>query len=901
MHLDDKHQQCQRCRGSKCDGKFTLCKECKDWPEKDKQKLYRSIQSAGTKSHKRSASSDITPRKAARSKYSSEKLASQNEQYRQILSGTGIIPTSTSTITSERTSVTRNLFPKDAKFEQITLTATGTNTLRDGEKEGGLQSPPPPPPLPPDTSVEEIRTVTMLSDAQSQNLTDLTLSDHSLNQEVSQPLLVQPPSEPAQLPFHERNIITDAGTNTFEFSGQSSSKITPSTLSQYIPAEPTKPSGQAFGKTPVNAPDVSVSEHVNSQTFPTFSYQGGFQPNMGNYGYPQPQQQNRFGPYPSQPFLGGWTGPVEHYRTNWSQPSNLAYQDQSQHLLSSQMMSDAIAMAIDKLQGSQTTARKDTQDLEQNRSRSPISTYAPVSVGSRKHIPSAAKGAAPLYPDKQDTVRVQVDDLGPGSELDDTDNFNLGDPYSSDDSDEEDVLNMTQQPLWAMPRHSAEDPVQPALPEASFQESDLSISELLRQGLADAEEQRDIELKFRQSRPERGDEHLFPHSACTAFLLALFKSAQDWKDPPRAKTSMLNLRKELLRSVDHKDYNTHLPPSAYITEQMHKVTMKVQGTVDNPAVERPNTYTEAMYPLVSKDNKHQSRILSTDAKIKGFLPVEKKLHGAVGPEWPFYIPTIKGKEKPISDTDLFNVIRGFQPPKKLELPMDTVRDMLYVLRTNTVLLSREEWDATGVARLIGNAYEENRPLTEQEFRMFQSLLNDRCRDIERHAGNVLTVMANLQLSQRDAVIKALKQPLKDLPQIEPLDFDILRVSALFGKKIFGAANDSKFASIARKRRAQQDARDEAAKNATRQAYTKKSYGKPFRPDNFTPRRSPRKSNPPSHYDGKETSRSGQGGYRKGRGYDRGGRGGYRGKGTNRSQSGKRDRGGALAGPSSDKK
>ena len=162
-------------------------------------------------------------------------------------------------------------------------------------------------------------------------------------------------------------------------------------------------------------------------------------------------------------------------------------------------------------------------------------------------------------------------------------------------------------------------------------------------------------------------------------------------------------------------------------------------------------------------------------------------------------------------------------------------------------------------------------------------------------------MANLQLSQRDAVIKALKQPLKDLPQIEPLDFDILRVSALFGKKIFGAANDSKFASIARKRRAQQDARDEAAKNATRQAYTKKSYGKPFRPDNFTPRRSPRKSNPPSHYDGKETSRSGQGGYRKGRGYDRGGRGGYRGKGTNRSQSGKRDRGGALAGPSSDKK
>ena len=425
MHLDDKHQQCQRCRGSKCDGKFTLCKECKDWPEKDKQKLYRSIQSAGTKSHKRSASSDITPRKAARSKYSSEKLASQNEQYRQILSGTGIIPTSTSTITSERTSVTRNLFPKDAKFEQITLTATGTNTLRDGEKEGGLQSPPPPPPLPPDTSVEEIRTVTMLSDAQSQNLTDLTLSDHSLNQEVSQPLLVQPPSEPAQLPFHERNIITDAGTNTFEFSGQSSSKITPSTLSQYIPAEPTKPSGQAFGKTPVNAPYVSVSEHVNSQTFPTFSYQGGFQPNMGNYGYPQPQQQNRFGPYPSQPFLGGWTGPVEHYRTNWSQPSNLAYQDQSQHLLSSQMMSDAIAMAIDKLQGSQTTARKDTQDLEQNRSRSPISTYAPVSVGSRKHIPSAAKGAAPLYPDKQDTVRVQVDDLGPGSELDDTDNFNL--------------------------------------------------------------------------------------------------------------------------------------------------------------------------------------------------------------------------------------------------------------------------------------------------------------------------------------------------------------------------------------------------------------------------------------------------------------------------------------------
>ena len=362
-----------------------------------------------------------------------------------------------------------------------------------------------------------------------------------------------------------------------------------------------------------------------------------------------------------------------------------------------------------------------------------------------------------------------------------------------------------------------------------------------------AEEQRDIELKFRQSRPERGDEHLFPHSACTAFLLALFKSAQDWKDPPRAKTSMLNLRKELLRSVDHKDYNTHLPPSAYITEQMHKVTMKVQGTVDNPAVERPNTYTEAMYPLVSKDNKHQSRILSTDAKIKGFLPVEKKLHGAVGPEWPFYIPTIKGKEKPISDTDLFNVIKGFQPPKKLELPMDTVRDMLYVLRTNTVLLSREEWDATGVARLIGNAYEENRPLTEQEFRMFQSLLNDRCRDIERHAGNVLTVMANLQLSQRDAVIKALKQPLKDLPQIEPLDFDILKVSALFGKKIFGAANDSKFASIARKRRAQQDARDEAAKNATRQAYTKKSYGKPFHPDNFTPRRSPRKSNPPSHY------------------------------------------------------
>ena len=136
------------------------------------------------------------------------------------------------------------------------------------------------------------------------------------------------------------------------------------------------------------------------------------------------------------------------------------------------MMSDAIAMAIDKLQGSHTTARKDTQDLEQNRSRSPIRTYAPVSVGSRKHIPSAAKGAAPLYPDKQDTVRVQVDDLGPGSELDDTDNFNLGDPYSSDDSDEEDALNMTQQPLWAMPRHSAEDPVQPALPEASFQESD---------------------------------------------------------------------------------------------------------------------------------------------------------------------------------------------------------------------------------------------------------------------------------------------------------------------------------------------------------------------------------------------------------------------------------------------
>ena len=62
---------------------------------------------------------------------------------------------------------------------------------------------------------------------------------------------------------------------------------------------------------------------------------------------------------------------------------------------------------------------------------------------------------------------------------------------------------------------------------------------------------------------------------------------------------MLNLRKELLRSVDHKDYNTHLPPSAYITEQMHKVTMKVQGTVDNPAVERPNTYTEAMYPCIA--------------------------------------------------------------------------------------------------------------------------------------------------------------------------------------------------------------------------------------------------------------------------------------------------------------
>ena len=185
-----------------------MCKECKDWPEKDKQKLYRSIQSAGTKSHKRSASSDITSRKAARSKYSSEKLASQNEQYRQILSGTGIIPTSTSTITSERTAVTRNLFPKDAKFKQITLTATGTNTLRDGEKDGGRQSPPPPPPLPPDTSVEEIRTVTMLSDAQSQNLTDHTLSDRSLNQEVSQQLLVQPPSEPAQLPFQERNIIT---------------------------------------------------------------------------------------------------------------------------------------------------------------------------------------------------------------------------------------------------------------------------------------------------------------------------------------------------------------------------------------------------------------------------------------------------------------------------------------------------------------------------------------------------------------------------------------------------------------------------------------------------------------------------------------------------------------------